>query len=47
MPMLLHAGGMRLVLTVSAAVMLAGGLVTAIVGRRVERAGGNTTAVEK
>ncbi len=47
MPMLLHAGGMRLVLTVSAAVMLAGGLVTAIVGRRVERAGGNNTAVEK
>lgn len=32
MPLLLHAGGMRCVLIVSAAVMLTGGLVTAIVG---------------
>ena len=35
MPMLLHAGGMRLVLIVSAAVMFAGGIITALVGPRV------------
>lgn len=37
MPMLLHAGGVRLVLIVSAGVMLLGGLITAIVGHKVEK----------